>query len=103
MAVTLDLYRGDCLPVPLELLDDAGPLDLTGWSSVTLKVVWGCTEVEITPTVNEPVGEISGTFTGSQTAGFPIGTKAKLFLTRVMNGCRKSYLIARLRVKKSDD
>lgn len=76
MAV-LEVWPGECLPINLELEDDDGAMDLTGYSA-SLELKWDCGSLESTPTIDG--AEISDTFTAAETENLPTDKKVELFL-----------------------
>jgi L-asparaginase/Glu-tRNA(Gln) amidotransferase subunit D len=106
MAVNVDLFRGDSLPVSIELISTSSAgeaaFDLTGYS-VTVSLRWPkCQTLNLTSSSSEltivsTAGTIAGTFAATATSTLPNAMKEYLILETTA-GVKQTYFIGRVNV-----
>ena len=100
MAVSLDVYPGNVLPLTLDLdQEDGSAFDLTGYTVTVFARYQNCEMDEMaSPDVEDDEGTIDGSFTGTQTQNWPLGRKTKIFVRLTDSDGYKDYLVARVRM-----
>jgi hypothetical protein len=106
MAVNFDLFRGDSLPVSLELTSTSSSgevaFDLTGYA-VTVSLRWPkCQTLNLTSesselTIDSTAGTIVGTFAATATSTLPDAMKEYLVLETTA-GVKQTYFIGSVKV-----
>jgi hypothetical protein len=104
MAVNFDLFRGDSLPVSLELTSTSSSgevaFDLTGYE-VTVSLRWPkCQTLNLESTeltIDSTAGTVVGTFAATATSTLPDAMKEYLVLETTA-GVKQTYFIGSVKV-----